>query len=346
MAMDRIIMASMNRGAGKTSLIIGLAKALKKSFGYLKPLGDRMIYREKKMWDYDADLVTRIFGMHEEPELLTLGFEHSKLRYMYDDEGRKKKLHEMVAHANKDILFVEGGNRMRYGVSLGLDAFSLAKDIGGQLVIVIEGHEDTLLDDAIFIKRYLDTSQFVLKGLIFNKVRNVEDFESIYFKKITDEGIPVLGVIPYQKELTYLTARFLAERLFAKVITGEMGLHRVIKNILIGAMSVNALFQTSLFQREGKLVITSGDRADMILAAIESDTSCVVITNNILPSSNIISKAQERSIPMLLVPQDTYQVAISIDNLEVLLTKEDSEKLTLVEQLIQKHLNLKAFLGE
>jgi hypothetical protein len=346
MAMDRIIMASMNRGAGKTSLIIGLAKALKKSFGYLKPLGDRMIYREKKMWDYDADLVTRIFGMHEEPELLTLGFEHSKLRYMYDDEGRKKKLHEMVAHANKDILFVEGGNRMRYGVSLGLDAFSLAKDIGGQLVIVIEGHEDTLLDDAIFIKRYLDTSQFVLKGLIFNKVRNVEDFESIYFKKITDEGIPVLGVIPYQKELTYLTVRFLAERLFAKVITGEMGLHRVIKNILIGAMSVNALFQTSLFQREGKLVITSGDRADMILAAIESDTSCLVITNNILPSSNIISKAQERNIPMLLVPQDTYQVAISIDNLEVLLTKEDSEKLTLVEQLIQKHVNVKAFLGE
>ena len=344
--MDRIIMASMNRGAGKTSLIIGLAKALKKSFGYLKPLGDRMIYREKKMWDYDADLVTRIFGMHEEPELLTLGFEHSKLKYMYDDEGRKKKLHEMVAHANKDILFVEGGNRMRYGVSLGLDAFSLAKDIGGQLVIVIEGHEDTLLDDAIFIKRYLDTSQFVLKGLIFNKVRNVEDFESIYFKKITDEGIPVLGVIPYQKELTYLTAHFLAERLFAKVITGEMGLHRVIKNILVGAMSVNALFQTSLFQREGKLVITPGDRADMILAAIESDTSCLVITNNILPSSNIISKAQERNIPMLLVPQDTYQVATNIDNLEILLTKEDSEKLSLVEQLIQKHVNVKELLGE
>jgi BioD-like phosphotransacetylase family protein len=101
-----------------------------------------------------------------------------------------------------------------------------------------------------------------------------------------------------------------------------------------------------LFQREGKLVITSGDRADMILAAIESDTSCLVITNNILPSSNIISKAQERNIPMLLVPQDTYQVATNIDNLEILLTKEDSEKLSLVEQLIQKHVNVKELLGE
>jgi hypothetical protein len=111
-------------------------------------------------------------------------------------------------------------------------------------------------------------------------------------------------------------------------------------------MSVNALFQTSLFQRESKLVITSGDRADMILAAIESDTSCIVITNNILPSSNIISKAQERNIPMLLVPQDTYQVAISIDNLEVLITREDSEKVDLMEQLVQKHVNVKALLGE
>jgi len=73
--------------------------------------------------------------MQEEPELLTLGFEHSKLRYMYDDVGRKKKLQEMVAHANKDILFVEGGGRMRYGVSLGLDAFSLAKDIGGSSLL-------------------------------------------------------------------------------------------------------------------------------------------------------------------------------------------------------------------
>ena len=344
--MDRIIMTSMNRGAGKTSLIIGLAKSLKKSFGYLKPFGDRMIYREKKMWDYDADLITRIFGMKEEPELLTLGFEHSKLRYMYDDEGRKKKLHEMVTHANKDILFVEGGSSLRYGVSVGLDPLSVARDIGGQIVIVIDGHEDTLLDDAIFIKSYLDTSQFVLKGLIFNKVRNVEEFKNLYLKKITDQGIPVLGVIPYQKELTYLTVHFLAERLFAKVITGEMALQRVIKNILIGAMSINALFQTSLFQREDKLVITSGDRADMILAAIESDTSCLVITNNILPSSNIISKAQERNIPMLLVPQDTYQVATNIDNLEILLTKEDSEKLSLVEQLIQKHVNVKELLGE
>jgi hypothetical protein len=49
---------------------------------------------------------------------------------------------------------------------------------------------------------------------------------------------------------------------------------------------------------------------------------------------------------MLLVPQDTYQVATHIDNLEILLAKEDGQKLSLVEQLIQKHVNVKELLGE
>ena len=128
-----------------------------------------------------------------------------------------------------------------------------------------------------------------------------------------EQGIPVLGIIPYERDLTFLTVNYLAKRLLAKVITGGGALNRVVKNILVGAMTLNALFQTSLFQKEDKLVITSGDREDMILAAIESNTAGVVITNNIIPSSNILSKAYERNIPLLLVPQDTYHAATQID---------------------------------
>ena len=73
----------------------------------------------------------------------------------------------------------------------------------------------------------------------------------------------------------------------------------------------------------------------MILAAIESNTVGVVITNNILPSSNIISKAYERNIPLLLVPQDTYQTATQINNIESLFTKEDVHKIDLMEQLVR-----------
>ena len=343
--MEKFVIASIGKGAGKTSLIIGLAKVLKRPFGYLKPLGDRLIYREKKVWDYDADLMTSLFGGRKDPEDLTIGFEHAKLRYMYDGEGRKKRLQEMISQAQGDMLFVEGGEYLRYGVSLGLDPITIAKDIGARLVFLISGNEDVLMDDAIFIKNYLDMTGVAFKGVIFNKVQNREEFKDFYVTKIEEQGIPILGVIPYEKELTLLTVNYLAKRLLAKVITGENAMNRVVRNIMVGAMSLNALFQTSIFKREEKLVITSGDREDMILAAIESSTVGVVITNNILPSSNIISKAYERNIPLLLVPQDTYQAATQIDNIESLMTKDDTHKIELMEQLVEKYVDVKAFMA-
>ena len=129
------------------------------------------------------------------------------------------------------------------------------------------------------------------------------------------------------------------------MITGERGLNRVVKNILVGAMSINALYQTPLFELEGKLVITPGDRADMILAAIQSDAACLVLTNNILPSSSVISKADERNIPLLLVPQDTYRIATQIDGIESLIGREDTHKVDLLEKLVRKHVNLKEIVG-
>jgi BioD-like phosphotransacetylase family protein len=344
--MEKLVVASVAKGAGKTSLIIGLAKSLGKTFGYLKPLGDRMVYREKKVWDYDAELITSVFGFKENPEDMTIGFEHSKLRYVYDEAGRKRKLQEMLNRTGKDLLIVEGAENLRYGVSLGMDPLSVARDIGGKLLVMINGNGDILMDDAIFARDYLNMNKIPFKGVVFNNVQDPEDFERVYLRDLMKREIPVLGVLPYEKELTYVTADFLAKRLFAKVVTGEKGLNRVVKNILIGAMSIGALSQTPLFDREGKLIITPGDRADMIVAAIDSDAACIVLTNNNLPSSSIISKAYERNIPLLLVPQDTYRVATQIDAIESLISKEDTSKISLLEKMVRKHVNLKEIAGE
>ncbi len=343
--MDKLLVASLGKGAGKTSVIVGLAKALQKPFGYMKPLGDRMIHREKKVWDYDADLVLGLFGMKEDPEELTIGFDHSKLRYMYDSESRGEKLRTMVARLGKEVLFVEGGKDLRYGASIGLDSISISKSIGAKLLLVIHGNEDALMDDVTYLKDYLHLAGVAFKGVIFNKVQNKEEFEAIHLGKIKESGIPVLGIIPYEKELTYTTVDTFARHLFAKIITGENALDRVVKNISIGAMSVGAFVQTAFYQKEDQLLITSGDRADMILAAIEGGAACLVITNNIVPSSNIISKAYERSIPLLLVPHDTYTAATRVNQVEPLLAKSESRKIDLVTQLVRTHVNVKEILG-
>jgi hypothetical protein len=341
-------MASMRRSAGKTSVIVGIAAALNRKMAYIKPFGERMLYRKKRLWDYDSALITNLFGLKEDPVDMSIGFDHSKLRYMYDQEGTQKKLLETVANIGKDkeILFIEGGRDLSYGMSVYLDTLSLAKYLGCRLVLVVSGEEDTILDDILFLKKHVDLAGVNLGGVIVNKVQNLEDFQNTHLPVIQKLGVRVLGVIPYQSDLTFFSVYYLADRLFAKVITGEGGLKKVIKNIVIGAWSANIFLQNPLFKKENKLVITGGDRTDMILAALEGDTSGIILTNNILPPSNIISKASEKNIPLLMVFSDTYQTAKQIESLEPLLTREDTEKVDLLKQLVEKHVHLGEFKGE
>ena len=340
--MEKVVIASMRRGAGKTSAIVGIAGALNRKMAYVKPFGDRMLYRKKRLWDYDSALVSSLFGLKEDPVDMSIGFDHSKLRYMYDEEGTKQKLLEIIGTigGDKEVLFIEGGRDLAYGISVHLDTLSLVKYTGSKLFILASGEEDTIIDDLLFLKRHVDLAGVKLAGVIINKVQHLDEFQSTHLPAIEKEGIRVVGVIPFQNELTYFSVYSLAERLFAKVITGEGGLKRVVKNIIIGAWSASVFLQNPLFKKESKLVITGGDRTDMILASLESDTSGIILTNNILPPSNIISKASELNIPLLMVFADTYQTAKQIENLEPLLTKDDAEKVDLLQQLVKKHLNL------
>lgn len=340
--MNTIIFASTRENAGKTSIIVGIANAVRESFGYIKPFGDRLIYRRKRNWDYDANLILNLMNVDEDPEGITLGFNHAKLRYVYDEEGTKKALADMAARAGggKDVLFVESGRDLSYGASIRLDALSVARAIGGKLVVVLSGDGDAVLDAVRFLTKYVDTEGVRLAGVVVNKVKDVDDFESTHVKEIEAQGVPVLGVIPFREQLTWYTMGFLAERFFAKVIAGEGGIANAVKNIFVGAMSTSESLRNPVFNKESKLLITSGDRSDMILLALESDTTGIILTNNILPPSNIAAKASERNIPVLLVPMDTYEVAKQIDDMDALMTKDSAERIILLKHMAEKYLKL------
>ena len=344
--MEKLVITSMRQNAGKTSMIIGLAKALNKKLNYIKPFGDNILYRKKRLWDYDAALIASILNLEEAPEDMSIGFNHSRLLYILDRESTKVKVNELLSCVSRDVdmIFIESGKDISYGVSVYLDAISLASFLDAKLLVVISGNEETVLDDIMFLMNHIDIGEATFKGVILNKIPNAADFVDIHLPKIKQAGVNILGVIPYYGELTRFSVNYLADRLFAKVITCESHLNRVINKILIGSMSVSAAKANPLFYQENKVIITSGDRSDMINAAMENNTAAIILTNNILPPQDIISKATELEIPLLLVTADTYSIAKQIDSMEPLLTKDDERKITLIEQIIRRHVNLNEFL--
>jgi len=340
--MEKLVVTSLRPSAGKTSVIIGIAKALKKKIGYMKPFGERLLYRKKRLWDYDAGLIADLFGMEENVEDLSIGFHHSKLLYMLDEETTRQKLLELLSKVGnkKDFVFIEAGKDLSYGASVYLDAISLAQYLDAGLLVIASG-EDTVLDDIAFLQKRVQLEKIKLIGIVINKVTNITEFTDLYLNKIRQLGVNVLGLIPYDKELPGFSVRYLADRLFAKVLAGENCLHRVGRSIFIGSASASAALKNPLFLAEDKIVITSGDRGDMIVAALDSNSAAVILTNNILPPSNLIAKAEQMGIPMLLVSLDSYQVARQMESMESLPTKDDKEKIALIEQMIMKHVNMK-----
>lgn len=343
--MGSLIVASTRESAGKTSVLIGIGRALNKKFGYIKPLGDRFLYRKKRLWDYDAALMVNLFDLGEEPERISIGFDHSKLRYMYDEESITHEMKQVIAEMEKDkeALFIECGKDLSYGASVHLDPLTLSQATGHQVLIITGGSKNDIADDLAFLKRFVGSDEAHVGGVIINKVIKIDDFKETYLPEIESLGVNVLGVIPYEKELTTLSVSYLAEKLFARVIAGEDGLNRLIRNVFVGAMSVSAAQAEPIFAKPDKLIITSGDRSDMIIAALEAGgTSCIVLTNNIVPPANVTAKASELKIPILLVPTDTYATAMQVDKLEPLLTKDDDKKIEIITRLVKENVDLVA----
>ena len=348
--MKKIVVASCHAESGKTSIIIGLAKALEEkniSCGYMKPFGDRLLFRKKRLWDYDAALVVNTLGLKANAEDITIGFDHSKLHFMYDEQSTKEKLIEVCERVSqgKDVVFIEGGKDLAYGHSVHLDPLTIARTLNAGLILILSGDNNKILDDLMFLKKCLLSDDINLIGVIFNQVKDIEEFKELHMASFEELQVPGLGIIPFERTLKQFTLDYLYQTLFAKIIAGEGGLNNVVNHIFVGAMSASQVVTKPLWKLENKLIITPGDRTDMITAALDSSTAGIVLTNNLLPDDPIIqSKADSKNIPILLVSQDTFATSKLIDDMEVLFTKDEVKKIDLLKGLVISNLNLDVFL--
>ena len=340
--MKKFIFTSLNKNAGKTGIIIGLGKVLNQKIGYLKPFGDRLLYRKKRLWDYDSAVISNIFNIEESPEGMSLGFDHSKLRYMYNKTNIKEKINTMINGISSDteILFIESGKNIRHGVTVNLDAITIAQAADAKLIVVASGDSDDIADDLLYFKQHTSLKGIDFAGVIVNKVKDVDHFKMVYEDILVEIGINILGIIPYEAELTYPSVQLISDMLMAKVISGEKALDQVVREVFVGAMSGDAAQRVEKFKNKNKLIITSGDRSDMIIAAIETQCVGIILTNNILPQPNIIAIASEKEVPLLLVHSDTHKAAKKIDRMVPLVDSTDLKKIGILEESIKNYTTL------
>ncbi len=108
----------------------------------------------------------------------------------------------------------------------------------------------------------------------------------------------------------------------------------LIENFSVGAMNVEQAL--TYFRRiPKKAVITGGDRADIQLAALETDTVALILTGNLYPAPVVQTQAALQHVPIILVADSTMQVVHKINKALGPIRIRDERQIERLRQMVE-----------
>ena len=345
--MKSIYITSLERYSGKTAICLALGKRFKVdgfSVGYLKPLSLQPWRISGQIADEDATFVKEILGLSAEPWELSPVVVTPEFLIEHLSQGGDTSLMEKVktavetTGAGKDILLLEGGGSLREGHSVSLPTPDVARELSSHVLVTVKYRSDIrVLDDTLSAKVRLGD---LLNGVVINRVpQEADDFiQKLAIPYLEKNGIPVLGVLPEERSLAALTVSELIDVLQADVLTERSSLDAMVETLTVGAMTAEAALHR-FREYTNKAVITGGDRTDIQLAALETSTTCLILTGNLQPSPLIVKQAEEFGVAVLLVRDNTLETVEAIESIFGKTRLGQPDKLAEFESLFAENLD-------
>ena len=167
--------------------------------------------------------------------------------------------------------------------------------------------------------------------------------------KITLDHCPLLGIIPWQRDLISPRTLDIARQLKAGTISeGELEVRRV-KTITLCARTLpNMLNRLTA----GTLIVTPGDRDDIILACALAETNGtplagLVLTGGLVPGDDALrlcQKAIANGLPILTTESDTFACANQLHRINTAVPEDDLQRIDLIRAHIAEHIDIPTLL--
>ncbi|BFM40747.1 phosphotransacetylase family protein [Synechocystis sp. LKSZ1] len=344
-----LLVGSIEAYSGKSGIILGLAQQLQQqglAIAYGKPIGTCLSNSSIQQEEADVNFVAQALGLSAaqvRPPLLFLEAHSIAQRLQgQDTTDYTTALQDAVGSLAADIVLLEGPGTLWEGSLFNLSFLNLAKTLSASILLVARYHSPLIVDGLIKAQQELGSH---LLGVVINDVpaEARASAETLVKPFLEQQGIAVLGLLPQDDLLRSVSVRELAHQLGAKVLCREDRLDLMVESLTIGAMNVNSALE--YFRRgENKAVVTGGDRTDLQLAALETSTSCLILTGHIPPQPLIISRAEDLEIPILSVNLDTLKTVEIVDQAFGNTRLQEPIKVQCIQRLMAEHFDLARFL--
>jgi phosphate acetyltransferase len=152
-----------------------------------------------------------------------------------------------------------------------------------------------------------------------------------YRAALEAERLRPIAVVPSRWDLSAPRVKDLAEALGATVLHAGDYERRRIRHVAVCAMTVPNALRAFV---PGALVITPGDRSDILLAASlavlgGTPLAGLLLTGGLTPDGRVLGlcgEAIEAGLPILAVEEDSYPTASAVDSLDPRIPVDDAER--------------------
>ncbi len=339
--MQSVFVAGAGAGSGKSVVVLGIMEMLStvnRKVGFFRPFAPQGMEPDNL-----TDLIRSRYELSFPPEMLYGCTVETARQFL--GSGRYDELLKLIMNKFKmleercDIVVCAGTDHSGLIPSLefGFNA-DLASHFGCSMVVVVKGFERSPEEavDALHIAHELMRERGTnflasfINGIApehLDTVRARADELQAEFEKIY--------VFPEQPTLGMPTVAEIRQALNAECLCGEgEATNQVVTNYKIAAMEIPSFLN---YIEDGCLIITSGDRSDIILASLVADLSLafprvagLLLTGGLRPAEKVqklIEGLRRSTVSILQVPQDTHATVMNLNRIKATILPGDERKI-------------------
>lgn len=357
MKYKNVYVAASSQHVGKTTNTLGLVSCLIKkdiNVGYCKPVGQKFLDVNNLYVDKDtllfADLIKfDINPEHHSPVILPGSVVKNAI--MDPDNNFDKNIIEARDFLNKqhELTIFEGTGHPGVGSVVGLSNAKVAKALNASVVMILEGGIGSTIDMFHMCSAVFREQNVPIIGVIINKVKpdkleTVEKYLSKYFER---QGIPLLGLVPYDECLAYPLMSSVLQSIKGSIELNEENLdNNRVENILAGSL----VDLKELYTFQNHLIVSSMRTIDRAINKVEA--FCDVRNYEECPISGIIITGEgeftqstydyimTHKIPVIRTNYDTLGAVIKISKIEVKINRRTPWKVIRAIELINENVDL------
>ena len=247
-----------------------------------------------------------------------------------------------------DFVVVEGSDFLGEGTVFEFDFnVTIAKNLGIPALLIRSGVGKNLEEFSgslrLAYQTFVDEEVKVL-AVVANKISTETlDWVVDELKKVLPTEVLVYTV-PKIETLAQPTLKEVTESLGAKVLFGEDHLTNRSGSFAVGAMQLRHFLK---HLKEDSLVITPGDRADIILGVLQANLSAnypqvagIVLTGGLVPEEPIqkLIEGLVPVVPIISVNEGTFEVVSKVANIRPVIYAENRVKIEATLATFQSHI--------